>query len=61
MLNTEMLTCSSIARSTGRDKETVRRWCRKGELPAFKLGHEWLIKPHDLEVFLRVYYEAHES
>ena len=43
-----VLTCSQIAQRTGYDKETVRRWCRDGVLPAFKLGVEWLVNEKDL-------------
>ena len=43
-----LLTCSEIAKETGYDKETVRRWCREGILPAFKLGQEWLVREDDM-------------
>ncbi len=43
-----VLTCSQVAKRTGYDKETVRRWCRDGVLPAFKLGVEWLVNEKDL-------------
>ena len=43
-----ILTCSQVAQQTGYDKETVRRWCRDGVLPAFKLGVEWLVNEKDL-------------
>ena len=43
-----VLTCSQVAQRTGYDKETVRRCCRDGVLPAFKLGVEWLVNEKDL-------------
>ena len=48
MMTDGILTCSQIAQRTGYDKETVRRWCRDGVLPAFKLGVEWLVNEKDL-------------
>ena len=43
-----VITCSEIAKRTELDKETIRRWCRNGRLPAFKVGNEWLVKEEDL-------------
>ncbi len=32
--------------------EKIKRMARKGELPAFKFGKSWFVRPHDLERFL---------
>ncbi len=32
---------------------TVRRWIKRGELIAHKLGHMWRISEADFELFLR--------
>jgi len=29
-------------------KQTVREWCKKGKIPAFKIGKEWKIRVVDL-------------
>jgi len=32
--------------------KTVRRWIERGDLAAFKVGHQWRIDPEDLDRFL---------
>ena len=44
-----VLSCTEVAKRVHRDKETVRKWCREGKLPAFKVGTEWLVKEQDLQ------------
>jgi excisionase family DNA binding protein len=34
-------------------ERTVRRWIKLGELPAYKPGREYRIRPGDLEEFLQ--------
>lgn len=34
-------------------EQTVRRWCRSGELPATRIGHAWIVRRSDLEEFLK--------
>ncbi len=29
--------------------ETIQEWCRKGKLPAFKIGKEWKVRVSDLQ------------
>ena len=43
-----LISCTDVAKITGRDKETVRKWCREGRLPAFKVGKDWLVRVKDL-------------
>ena len=33
----------------GVTKQTIRGWCKKGKLPAFKIGKEWKIRVVDLQ------------
>ena len=47
----EFISCTDVAYRTGRDKETVRKWCREGRLPAFKVGKDWLVKEEDLNEY----------
>ncbi|MCX6786679.1 MAG: helix-turn-helix domain-containing protein [Candidatus Kaiserbacteria bacterium] len=38
-----------LAKFFGVTKQTVRGWCKKGKLPAFKIGKEWKIRVMDLQ------------
>jgi excisionase family DNA binding protein len=44
-----MLTVPEVARRTGRNPETVRRWIREGKLRAHKVGTQHVIEEPDLE------------
>ena len=33
-------------------REKIKRMARRGELPAFKFGKIWYVRPNDLERFL---------
>ena len=48
----ELISCTDVAQRTGRDKETVRKWCREGSLPAFKVGSDWLVRLEDLDEYM---------
>ena len=48
LLGERVFTSTEVAKMVDRDKETVRRWCREGRLPAFKIGAEWLVREEDL-------------
>jgi excisionase family DNA binding protein len=30
-------------------KQTIREWCKKGKIPAFKIGKEWKVRVVDLQ------------
>ena len=47
-----MITVPEAARRAGRDPETIRRWIRKGDLPARKIGTQHVIEEADLEAVL---------
>jgi len=38
-----------LAKFFGVTKRTARGWCKKGKLPAFKIGKEWKIRVADLQ------------
>jgi excisionase family DNA binding protein len=38
-----------LAKFFGITKQTAREWCKKGKLPAFKIGKEWKIRVTDLQ------------
>ncbi|MCL4413534.1 MAG: helix-turn-helix domain-containing protein [Actinobacteria bacterium] len=42
------MTVIEVARRTGRDPETVRRWIRSGKLRASKVGLQHLIEEEDV-------------
>ena len=47
-----MITVPEAAKRAGKDPETIRRWIRKGELPARKVGTQHVIEESDLEALL---------
>jgi excisionase family DNA binding protein len=51
-MNQEMLTPNEVAEYLKVPIETVWRWCRKGTLPAAKIGKYWRIPKNELEAFI---------
>lgn len=52
----ELLTVQDIAKALKVHEETVRKWVRSGELPAFLLGSRkggYRVKRSDFETFVR--------
>jgi excisionase family DNA binding protein len=50
IMGTELLTVSEVAARLKLNPQTVRRWIRRGTLPATKIGRkEWRIRADDLE------------
>ena len=45
----EIMTVEEAAAYLKVSKNTVRRWCVKGKLPAFKIEREWRINKKELE------------
>ncbi len=37
-----------LAKFFGVTEKTVWEWCKKGKLPAFKIGKEWKVRVSDL-------------
>ncbi len=37
-----------LAKFFGITRETAREWCKRGKLPAFKIGKEWKVRVADL-------------
>jgi excisionase family DNA binding protein len=46
------LTVPEVARRTGRNPETIRRWIRAGKLPARKVGTQHVIEERDLDAVI---------
>lgn len=38
-----------LAKFFGVTRQTVWEWCKKGKLPAFKIGKEWKVRVVDLQ------------
>ena len=49
----EIMTVEEVAAYLKVSKNTIRRWCVKGKLPAFKIEREWRIYREDLERVIR--------
>lgn len=49
----ELLTIAEVAMFLKLSRRTAWRWCKNGELPAVKVGHQWRVARSDLENFVR--------
>ncbi|MDP3741460.1 MAG: helix-turn-helix domain-containing protein [bacterium] len=38
----------ALAKFFGVTEKTIWQWCKKGKLPAFKIGKEWKVRVSDL-------------
>jgi excisionase family DNA binding protein len=47
-----VLDIHDLARIFNCSAEKIKRMARRGELPAFKFGKTWFVRPNDLERFL---------
>ncbi len=47
-----VLDVHDLARIFNCSAEKIKRMARRGELPAFKFGKIWHVRPNDLESFL---------
>jgi excisionase family DNA binding protein len=47
-----VLDVQDVAEIFGCSREKIKRMARGGELPAFKFGKIWYVRPNDLERFL---------
>jgi excisionase family DNA binding protein len=50
-----------LAKFFGVTKRTAREWCKKGKLPAFKIGKEWKIRVADLQKMIDREVRIHED
>lgn len=39
----DLMDVKEVAEATGRNIETVRRWCRKGRYEAVRIGNMWYL------------------
>lgn len=44
-----ILTVPDMAKFFGVSKKTIYEWCKAGNLPAFKIGQEWMVRQSDLQ------------
>jgi excisionase family DNA binding protein len=51
--DTPLLTIKDASAICRVSEKTVRRWIEGRDLPAAKLGHQWRIRPRDLELFIK--------
>ena len=42
-------------------KQTIREWCKKGKIPAFKIGKEWKVRVVDLQKMIDRKARPHEE
>jgi excisionase family DNA binding protein len=49
----ELLTIAEVAVYLKLSRRTAWRWCKSGQLPANKVGHQWRVARSDLENFIR--------
>lgn len=52
------LSVEEVAVNLGMNQETIRRWCRSGELGSYKIGNLFRIKSSDLHTFLENRYRG---
>ena len=45
----------------GVTKKTIWEWCKKGKLPAFKIGKEWKVRVSDLNKTISQKIHAHKD
>jgi excisionase family DNA binding protein len=45
----EMLTVAEVAAYLKVSQPTIRRWCARKKLPAFRIGREWRIDKKELD------------
>jgi excisionase family DNA binding protein len=59
----DFLSTEDIARALKKNIATIQRWCRRGELPAAKLGRTYMVRKQDFEIWYRekVKYHPHDK
>ena len=53
VMNGEALTVAEVAAYLKVSKVTVKRWCSRKKLPAFKIGREWRIDKKEFELMIQ--------
>lgn len=49
----DLMTVREVAAMTGKSRDTIRRWHRRGELPAIRFGQEWRFNRRTVERLLQ--------
>ena len=44
----KILNVEELAKFFGVSNQTIWRWCKKGKIPAFKIGSQWKIRQSDI-------------
>ena len=57
----DLYSASSLAERAKVSPSYVARLCRRGEIPATKLGTVWLIRAEDAEAWLAKRFEHHDE
>lgn len=57
-MENRLLTADEVADYLRVDRNTIYIWCRKGILPAIKIGKEWRIREADLTAFVTPHHES---
>ena len=52
-MSEEYLTADEAAQRLRVHGDTIRDWCRTGQLRATKVGKQWRIRPTDLDSFMK--------
>ncbi|MGD0328095.1 MAG: helix-turn-helix domain-containing protein [Minisyncoccia bacterium] len=52
---------AKLAKFFGVTTQTAREWCKKGKLPAFKIGKEWKIRVIDLQKMIDQEIHTHKE
>ena len=55
-----LLTIAEVADYLKLSRRTAWRWCKSGQLPAFKVGHQWRVSQTDLENFIHDRNQDHD-
>jgi len=50
-----------LAKFFGVTQKTIWEWCKKGKLPAFKIGKEWKVRVSDLNKTITGKINAHKE
>ena len=50
-----------LAKFFGVKEKTIWEWCKKGKLPAFKIGKEWKVRVVDLNKIINQKLSTHKT
>jgi len=53
IMDNKPLSLKTLEEYLGVSRRTLFRWIKDGHLPAIKMGGRWVVREHDLELFLK--------